>query len=303
MNTAAGSRRNRGSGGRTINHGTITWILICFVSSALSFYSGIFVGWNMQQNQQQQSQSIRQCDESSGSLQGPEEVQRRSQQFGDTSTRSVPPFEQVFPQRTVGDLVSGVGFVDREAFATRFDMGVPLDESKTGNEKVILLYSHAQALPSLDSDNRTFHYQTEIDEATKNCENLHVVLTHTNRKRQCVALMGQYESFHIQKFMRLPPDGASEKRLDMKYPLRLVNRGAQTNGRKSQKIPTSEQTQQHWEFLVQYIQLLDRVLGNLRPVAEKVASHNDNNAVIVMVCNCAYLFLMLWMWCGYCISN
>jgi hypothetical protein len=241
----------------------------------------------MQQNETHQaSQESSQCKESSANTRRAvreSAIQRRSK----ATASATLPFEQVFPQSNVGDLVSGVGLVDREAFATKFDMGVPLDESKTQNDNVIILYSHDHAMPFEKMPNKTGFF-SNVEEATQNCENLHVILTHTNRKRQCVALMGQYESFHVQKFMRLPPDDDpnGEKKLDMKYPLRLVNRGAQTSGRKSQKIPTAQQTQEHWEYLVSYIQSLDRVLGNLRPIAEQVASHNHNNAVIVMVCNC-----------------
>jgi hypothetical protein len=209
-----------------------------------------------------------------------------------TTTRSMnSPVRELFPKRHVGDLISGVALVDRDEFTSRFDTGVPLDPSMPGNDQVVILYSHDQAIPSATSNT------SNVDDATQNCENLHVILTHPSRKGQCVALVGQYESFHIQKFMRLPPERSDSstktEKLDMKYPLRLVNRGAQSSGRKSQKVPTTEQTSKHWHSLVSYFSSLDSVLDQLRPIAQHVASHNQNNAVIVMVCNFGQSELLL----------
>ena len=39
--------------------------------------------------------------------------------------------------------------VDRDAFATRFDVGVPLDETtKDRNDRVMILYNDAESLPN-----------------------------------------------------------------------------------------------------------------------------------------------------------
>lgn len=267
---------------KSFSRGTQTWLLICFLCSALSFYVGTFVGWNMQRREQ--------CDvENYGDASGIEEKNRNL--FVRTSRSVDSPVRQLFPKRHVGSLVSGVGLVNRIEFATRFDMGVPLDPSTPGNDHVVILYSHEEAIPSLGTN------ISNVEDATRNCENLHVILTHAGRNRQCVALMGQYESFHVQKFMRLPPgdslDSAKTGKLDMNYPLRLVNRGAQSSGRMSQKVPTTEQTLEHWRSLKVYFSSLDGVLDQLRPIAQQVASHNENNAVIVMVCNFGQSELLL----------
>ncbi|KAG7367535.1 nucleotide-diphospho-sugar transferase [Nitzschia inconspicua] len=208
--------------------------------------------------------------------------------------------QQIFPKQQVGDLVSGVGLVNRDEFASTFDMGVPLDPSTPGNDHVVIFYSHDEAVPSRSTKTQT--NESGVEFATQNCENLNIILTHASRKRQCVAFMGQYESFHIQKFMRLPPEDSDDSdktdKLDMRYPLRLVSRGAQTNGRKSQKVPTIDQTRDHWQALVSYLGSLDTVLDQLRPVAQEVASNNDNNAVIVMVCNFGQSELLLNFVCN-----
>jgi hypothetical protein len=203
------------------------------------------------------------------------------------------------PKREVAKIVSGIGLVDRDAFADRFDMGVPLDATTAGNERVVLLYSTEKAFPTsmqieanltstsgVTGNDGPIRYIGDVHEATENCDSLHVVLTSVDHGKKCVAIMGQYESYHIQKFMRLPEDGASgSKKVASHLPLRWVNRGSQLNGRKSTKTPTKEQTLAHWKNLVPYIDSLDSVLEELDPIANAVASHNDNNAVIVMVCN------------------
>lgn len=92
--------------------------------------------------------------------------------------------------------------------------------------------------------------------------------------------MGQYQSFHIQKFMRLPEEVG--KKLDSSIPLRLVNRGAQASGRLSAKPPRKDQTMEYWNTLKTYLATLDSVLEELKPIAQKVARQNT---VIVMTCN------------------
>ena len=77
-----------------------------------------------------------------------------------------------------------------------FDMGVPLDASKSDNKQVVLLYNSKNAFPDKDDTAG----QLSVDDATKNCDQLHVVLTQPepNKRKQCLAVMGQYESFHLK---------------------------------------------------------------------------------------------------------
>ena len=208
----------------------------------------------------------------------------------DGTTLRIPPLN-------MGNIVTGMSRVNRDEFANQFDMGVPLDPSTTGNRDVLLLYSGAHALPSTTSNPFIQHQMmyagseipmlSSVDEATENCDNLHVVLTHPQRDKQCIAIMGQYEAFHIQKYMRLPEegskDGANGKKLDSNLPLRIVNRGAQATGRKSTEPPTREQTLQHWSVLTTYLQTFQDVVAKLEPIAQKVAY--NKKAIIVMVCN------------------
>ena len=119
------------------------------------------------------------------------------------------------PQTNMGNIVYGMGRVDRDEFASKFDMGVPLDPSTTGNKDVLILYNGDKALPSNPFLRNQMIFGPDVplvgeggvEEATQNCNNLHIVLTQHNRDNQCIAIMGQYEAFqyvHIpQKFFAL----------------------------------------------------------------------------------------------------
>lgn len=82
--------------------------------------------------------------------------------------------------------------VDRDSFATRFDVGVPLDEStKDRNDRVMILYNDAGALPNDETVARQSGANGEIpliddvEKATENCDVLDLVLMQQKTKRQC----------------------------------------------------------------------------------------------------------------------
>eukprot|EP00536_Pseudo-nitzschia_multiseries_P004549 jgi/Psemu1/188355/e_gw1.76.92.1 len=205
-----------------------------------------------------------------------------------------------FPEDHTGSFASGMEFVDRVEFAETYDTGVPLDESKTGNDQVMILYSDPSAFPSnskKDDSESESSRPISVTDATANCHNLHVVLTQAPRKNQCIAIMGQYESYHLQKFMRVDTN-ATRGAVDKSLPLTYVSRGYQQNGRKSAKVPTTDQSKDHWKSLVPYLQTLDDALESLGPVLKEVASHNDHNAVVVMVCNFGQSELLLNFICN-----
>jgi hypothetical protein len=264
--------------------------------SAGSFYAGIFVGVHMDRTQEKdcwKEDDPRLVNFVKDQLNAKLREQHQEQNQVHTEEEGTLRI----PQNGLGKIVTGMGRVSRNEFANKFDMGVPLDTSSSGNSEVLVLYNSKAALPSNPFEaqqamtSREVPLFNSVEEATKNCDNLHVILTDPSRSRQCVALMGQYESFHIQKWMRLPEDGKA----DPKFPLRLVNRGAQSNGRKSTKPPNREQTLQHWDVLATYLSSLSDVLARLKPIVEKVATHNT---VVVMVCNFGQSELLLNFVCN-----
>lgn len=214
-------------------------------------------------------------------------------------------------RRSTGIFLSALEYVDRDEFIQTFEsLGVPFDPSEPrDNDRVMILYGDPSAYPDRESilqSNSTYfendsgisdpvHPHRSVDvilsveDATKNCNNLHVVLTDHDRPHQCVALLGQYESFHVHKFMRASkspdPNKKSRFEMDPSHPLRPVNRGMKTDGGRSMQIPTDEDFRSNWRSLSGYLQNVEDILIQLKPVASAIAGHNGRNTVVIMVCN------------------
>lgn len=177
---------------------------------------------------------------------------------------------------TVKKLVAGVGRVNRDLFFEKFDVGVPKDKTEKGNEEVLIVYNHENALPKKSLTNTL-----TPDEATEHCNAMKVVFTEPRKKNECLAIVGQWESYHIYKYMRLPPGKDKKVTTDPSHPLRYVSR---LHGEKGlqQQIPYPTSVKQYDETLVTYLSSLDKVLEELKPIAQKAAK---DNTIIVMVCN------------------
>ena len=170
-----------------------------------------------------------------------------------------------------------MGRVNRDAFFQAFDVGVPKDKTEKGNEEVVILYNHENSLP----DNGVSQTLSPED-ATEHCHSMKIVFTEPKKKNECLAIVGQWESYHIYKYMRLPPGMDRKVQTDAKYPLRYVSR---LHGEKGlqQQIPTPVSVKKYDETLVTYLSSLESVLEELKPIAQQAAKRDDT--IIVMVCN------------------
>ena len=213
-----------------------------------------------------------------------------------------PYHENLFRKKYISQLASGMTFVDRKEFVETFDTGVPVDPSGWGNDQVFILYSDKKAMPSKDAKQKSYENGWEglsVEDATKNCRNLHIILNAQGRSQQCVALMAQYESFHIQKFMRMvKSDHRPDRKIDMSLPLRPVNRQMMLSGEKSVSIPEKHDTEAFWKILPKYLNALEGVLNDLRPIAKSVASQNSHETIIIMVCNYGHSEMLLNFVCN-----
>lgn len=196
--------------------------------------------------------------------------------------------KHIFPIETVGRYLVGMSRTSKQDFTDHIELGVPLDRPNAGSEEVLLIYSHNKALPkSLQQHDGSDMYDTndvdtiDMPDAIDNCDYLNIVLTdHSRTRKQCIAIVPQYESYHIQKWMRIHPDTG---KLDSKQPLTMVSRGQQHNGRDQFEPPSLKyHTRKHWDMLRQYLDNVDVVLDELEPILEQIAI---DNTVIVMVCN------------------
>ena len=184
-------------------------------------------------------------------------------------------------------------------FVEMIDVGVPVDLPTQGDEEVLVIYSHEKALPNHYEDNPTTGGSNggnipllSMEDTVQHCDYLNVVLTDRSGSRnQCVALVPQYESYHVQKWMRVETSnvhgsgGVTTKygKLDSNQPLRAVSRGYQSNGQEQFAPPAKKHIRQNWELLEKYFHEFDQSLANLKPIVEKVAT--PDKTVIVMVSN------------------
>mmetsp|Transcript_28333 Transcript_28333/g.81951 ORF Transcript_28333/g.81951 Transcript_28333/m.81951 type:complete len:604 (+) Transcript_28333:171-1982(+) len=182
-------------------------------------------------------------------------------------------------------IADGIARTSKEEFVKLYDFGIPYDRPQADMADVLLLYQTERALPDKMKDEAVWNRGDEIPflsaaDATKNCQQMNVILTKLpDSNPQCTAVMANYQSYHIQRWMKLPESSGG---LDSSLPLRLVSRGDAGNGRKSYKPPREEDIRATFDMLRTYLSNLDDVLTELKPIAEEVAK---DNTIIVMTCN------------------
>jgi len=204
-------------------------------------------------------------------------------------------------------MFAGTGYVPRDDFASLYDIGVPLDPPSDTNRDVVILYQTPESMPNATTSTGSapYYYYGSAKEATENCHEMKLILTRPTAgtdKRSCVAIMGQWESYYVHKFLRLPDGGVPPNQkgnrprtaLDSSNPLKYVSRETLDTGRTSRGVPSAEATMQYWKMLTEYLTKLPETLERLKPLAEKAASGGDsinnknndgNNGIVVMVVN------------------
>lgn len=180
----------------------------------------------------------------------------------------------LIPQN-MSSLFAGMARVDRNDFFQHFDVGVPQDPSLPGNQEVLVLYSNGKGLP--DNVNSEMS-RLSAEDATQHCNTLKVVLTEPHKRNECLALVGQWESYHVHKFMRL----AETNGINDKLPLRYVSRLHIDSGM-AQRVPTPPKVKEYNEMMAKYLLSLDSVLEELAPIASHVGGREKT--IVVMVCN------------------
>ncbi|CAB9496552.1 Nucleotide-diphospho-sugar transferase [Seminavis robusta] len=270
-------------------------ILLVIGASAISFLAGTLFALSFNECPTLPPPAQAAAEQAKGTpLESPETEERIlvRKEMMEPLQREVPPAEpahtaashrkgQLFPE-TVRKFVTGMAHVDKAAFTEKFELGVPLDQPTKGSEDILLLYSGRKSMPTkYQRSLATNIQQLTTEEATENCLFLNMIYTHHEGQReQCTAIIPQYESFHIHKWMRLP---SGKGGVDKNNPLRPVGRGLQPNGIDPFKVPIYERhTKRLWEMLRKYLDSVDDVLNELRPIVNRI---KIKNTVIVMVCN------------------
>ena len=131
--TGASSHRTRSP--RVVSGGSI---LLCALTGGIGFYAG--AAWGMHA-------AVR-----PGGLCSPSLHDRKDATDESTTTETTASSHRRrtdtnrFPL-SVSTIAAGLALVDRNEFAKRFDMGVPLDASLPHNDKVLLIYQRPYSLP------------------------------------------------------------------------------------------------------------------------------------------------------------
>eukprot|EP00934_Nitzschia_sp_Nitz4_P005090 Nitzschia sp. Nitz4//scaffold12_size214221//128194//130007//NITZ4_001509-RA/size214221-augustus-gene-0.30-mRNA-1//-1//CDS//3329535047//5080//frame0 len=173
--------------------------------------------------------------------------------------------------------------VSREDFNDHLEIGVPLDDTKDGAEDVIIFYPADRTKPEGLDDLQSI----SASKAVENCGIVKVILTQPFARggsAQCLAVMPQWESYNIYKFMRIGDSGGLNMKADLRYASRSLNDKGVSIGPPEYRAHIKPS----YEALVEYVQGLDHSLGELKPLIEELLHASTNptsKTIIVQVCN------------------
>lgn len=183
-----------------------------------------------------------------------------------------------FPS-TLSSMFTSYTTVSRIDLNNVLEVGVPLDDSRPGAEQALILYTSPRSEPV-----RT----ATAGDALQNCRTVKLLLMNTAPQHavpECLAILPQWESYHVHKFMRLPAQGG----IDPKAPLRYVSRSHDAKGHYTAVPDYERHVKPSYDALVEYLQHLESVLDELKPLLQALvdrSNHAPNSkTIIVQVCN------------------
>lgn len=196
--------------------------------------------------------------------------------------------ETLLDQSKVGNYASTMALVSKQKLTDHLDLGVPVDPStKKGSTHAMVIYMKE---PTPDAKGQVLE-MNDAEAAFESCDTVNIVLSdHSNGRKQCLAIVPQYESFHLQHWMRV--DEKTGK-VNSNSPLQLVSRGYKDT-RNEFPPPSRKTANRAIEILTQYFHSLPDVLKELGEILKKIAI---KNTVIVMVCNFGQSELLLNFLC------
>jgi hypothetical protein len=211
----------------------------------------------------------------------------------------------------VGNYLSGMALTSKANFTDFLDLGVPIDDPyQRGSTDILMIYSNPKTMPAAlrqrsQSTSAGGLIELTTDQALDGCEFVNVLLTdHTDSRfrSQCLAVVPQHESYHLQRWGRL---NVKTQTVEMGHPLRLVSAGVKRKGLQEFALPTEVDLRKAWHLLKTYLQNVDVVLAELKVILADIAI---GNRVIVMVCNFGQSELLINFCCsaharGFDISN
>jgi len=251
------------------------WMLITILGA---FYAGMLVGMHSQRARNSMtSPEFEQAVRSKVQA-----VLQKRRQIDEDNRHNMDYSQQRFGDATA-HFAMGAARIEKQEFIETFDSGFPADQGNPdpAASEVLIFYNRRKALPNLRREEAMsasgIPPKLTAMDATQNCETLHVVST-KSALQQCVALVPQYESFHIQRWMRI--EHGSKVNSDL--PLVLVGRGQQSNGVNQFETPSKRAAQVNQQHLQTYLESASSALKSLKALLKQVSV---DNTVVVMVCN------------------
>jgi hypothetical protein len=261
------------------------------VVALAAFYAGILVGMKHHKSKEEIDAIVERR------VKTMTQTIRKRQDIANKRDGNAKKGQTRFPQE-MSRFAFGAARTTRQEFLEKFDGGLPDNlKDEVSNSEVLILYNGKKSVPTVRKEETIFDDgaglpMLSVDDATQNCQNLHVVSTKALwGAAQCLAIVGQYESFHIHQWMRI---GGREAAMDL--PLRPVSRGQMPNGRDENEVPGLVTTRRGWKFLSMYMKNYDQVVKDIRPIVARVA--NANRSVIVMVANLGHADLLINFVCN-----
>mmetsp|Transcript_45068 Transcript_45068/g.94502 ORF Transcript_45068/g.94502 Transcript_45068/m.94502 type:complete len:636 (-) Transcript_45068:263-2170(-) len=190
---------------------------------------------------------------------------------------------------SLNHFANGLVKINRKDLFDTFDFGVPMNPGAE-REDVLMLYDSRTALPS---DTRLAHEaeyggkipHTDAVTATSNCDRMNVVFMKNPSRpalRQCFALVGgQFQSYHIQKWMRLVGEGAHGK-VDPNAPLRVTGRMTRASGYDEMYFAKRTHVEEHQDLMLKYLSNVNQIRHDLFTIISKMGA---KKAVVVSTVN------------------
>ena len=165
-------------------------------------------------------------------------------------------------------------------FKTKYNDGTPKDFlSNIGNSEAIILYNTLESLPTNFKEMREIQTFT-TQQALQNCDTMNVVYQNPKvNSGQCLAILSDYESYHLQKWMQFD-DKTSKSRFH--HELHPVGQTMNSKGRNDILSPDEFNMKTHEQMLNRFLNTQDQMKLELKEKLERIAI---DNIVIVMTTN------------------
>lgn len=182
--------------------GTLTTSSSYCMSFGQTTATGRSEDWDLQLNQRRIRNSQDRSDQMGSSPVKP--VREKLWNMQTYSKRQEKPSSSENSQLTKAFL-HGMAWIPRDEFVKAFDTGIAIDNagSQGKNSSVVLLFANQQSLPNGWDKHNPVTMLSDPLGATKNCEELQIVLSSTKRKNRCIAVMENWGgSPHLYRFLR-----------------------------------------------------------------------------------------------------